>query len=187
MTDFFYFDFDECIRKVITSLENYFGYYQLARKKGAIYPVGIDGKIRQLVHCYIQTEYYDHSEDDLKILRDNICFVYDIRCEIVYNDLMLKLDDKDNLIFCRRAVKTLLKIYQSSFIKEDNRYDYIFSFYRHFESLLTQVTGLNLDQLGTVSKNALVPKDVKSGIGNMKIEQKINGKQWCALQTLTLS
>lgn len=29
MTEYFYFNLDECVRKVITSLENYFIYYNL--------------------------------------------------------------------------------------------------------------------------------------------------------------
>ena len=60
------------------------------------------------VRKYITEAYYPLKERDSKILRDNILFVYKIRNLIVHNKLRLSTD---NLMFCKKAIGTLLYIY----------------------------------------------------------------------------
>lgn len=173
MTDFFYFDFDECVRKVITSFENYFIYYKIKSPEGVIYDDYTGKKkFKKFVSWHLKEKNYHHRQDDLQILQDNILFIYHVRCNIVHNELRLKLDDKDNQFFCMVAIRTLLKIYQSNFVKNDDKFDYIFSFESQFVMLLDGVTGLNLDDLEKANKNFATPK---SAISGMKIGRKING------------
>ncbi|MFZ2189878.1 MAG: hypothetical protein WA057_01130 [Candidatus Magasanikiibacteriota bacterium] len=168
MTNFFYYELDDCIRQIITSLENYLKYYKLESFKNDIkYPQYIGkSKFKKSVYCHIQKKYYDNTkEEDLEVLRENVSLIYDKRCEIVHDELRLKFD---NHFFCRKAIITLLKIYQSNLIKNDNKFDYIFSFYSQFEAILNLFTGLNLDELEKASNKILKPNKIKSSISDLK-------------------
>lgn len=145
MTEYFYFNLDECIRKIITSLENYFKHYKLNLLKGVKYPLEIENSnFKKLIFSYVTENFYHYKEDKLSLFRDTLYKIYDIRCQIVHDNLRLKLD---NLKLCREAVTTLCYLYQSDFIKKEGLYDYIFSFYTHFDILVTIATGVNLDKL----------------------------------------
>lgn len=179
MTEYFYYDLDECVRKIITSLENYFKFYNLKIKKDIDYPSNIENsKFKKLIYCYIQEDYYKYKERDLCILRENIAFVYDTRCDIVHDKLRLR---GDNLVFCHKAIKTLSYIYQSVFIDNDSKHNYIFSLYSHFDIITNVIVGLNLDQLekaaslpsiATVKNSDDMNKNIFS---SLKITEKING------------
>ena len=146
MTEYFYFNLDECIRKVITSLENYFIQYELkVLENKSLWSRIINfrrTKFEKLVRNYVVEEYYKYKERDLKILRKNILFVYDVRNQIVHNRLRIDLDNK---MFCKKAIGTLQYIYQSQFIAKDNKWDYIFGLNVQFLGIADMVIGLNLD------------------------------------------
>ncbi|MFA5210983.1 MAG: SEC-C metal-binding domain-containing protein [Patescibacteria group bacterium] len=178
MTEYFYYNPDECIRKIITSLENYFIYYNLKSNnklsKFNIFKKNI--KFRRLVDKYIREEYYSYKEENLKILRNNILYFYHIRNLIVHDKLRLNLE---NLMFCKKAIGTLFYIYQSSFISNDGKFNYIFSFDMQFKLIVDRMLGVNLDRLKKIKdskrKHSII--DNKDGLdkiifNNLKITKK---------------
>lgn len=154
MTEYFHFNINGCIRKVITSLENYFNYYKLKPKRPNIITSLFHnsmGRFYHLVTNNIIEKYYDYTDRDLKILRENIAYVYKIRNLIVHDKLRPNVD---NLHFCYKAIMTLLYIYQSNQTKQDGKYDYIFSQHMHFKTIVNMVTGLNLDRLAKAEEKS---------------------------------
>lgn len=163
MTEYFYFNLDECVRKVITSLENYFIYYNLKAPAKIGFWSKLFGlrksKFKKLVGEYITEKFYGFKERDLKILRDNILFVYQIRNLIVHDKLRLKLD---NLMFCKKAIGTLLYIYQSKFVYDDGKKDYIFAFDMQFKMIADMIIGLNLDHFEKAEKSTKQPEIIRN-------------------------
>ena len=163
MTEYFYFNLDECVRKVITSLENYFIYYNLKAPTDAGFWLRFFGirksKFKKLVNEYIAEKYYGFKDRDLKILRENILFVYQIRNLIVHDKLRLKLD---NLMFCKKAIGTLLYIYQSKFVSADGKKDYIFAFDMQFKMIADMIIGLNLDHFERAEKSTKQPELIRN-------------------------
>lgn len=164
MSEYFYFNLDECVRKIITSLENYFRYYKLSVEKNngllSFFSFKKYYKFKALVNKYLTEKYYVVKERDLKILRENILFVYEIRNSIVHNKLRLKLD---NLMFCKKAIGTLLYIYQSKFTAEDGKKDYIFLAYdMQFKMIADQILGVNLDNLEKAFKSKRKPEIISN-------------------------
>lgn len=138
MTNYFSFEFDECVRRVITSLENYFIHYDLKKQPEK-------GWLKNRISTYIIEEYYGAYKDrDLKIIRENILFIYKLRNLIVHDKIRLEIN-KSNIMLCKKAIGTLLYIYQSKFVRDDGKYDYIFSFHGEFKGIADIVLGLNLD------------------------------------------
>lgn len=154
MVDYFYFNLDECVRKIITSLENYFIYYNLKAPIKDNFWSKLFGerknKFKKLVNEYITKKFYGFKDRDLKVLRDNILFVYGIRNLIVHDKLRLRLD---NLMFCKKAIGTLLYVYQSKFVYKDGKKDYISSFDMQFKIIADMIIGLNLDNFEGAEKN----------------------------------
>lgn len=144
MSEYFYFNLDECIRKVITSLENYFIYYKL--EPGQKPP---DSKFLRKIRDHISEKVYPFKERDLSIVRDNISFVYNVRGDIVHNKLRL---NKNETVFCKKAIGTLLYIYQSKYTNEDGKARHIFSIDMHFK-MLTDLIAPNLDLFEKAEKN----------------------------------
>jgi hypothetical protein len=156
MTLYFNYNLDECIRKIITSLENCFRHYKLmSLNKNWIDKIiskflpHFRPKFKQIVNTYITEPYYPYKEKYLKILRENILFVYHVRNKIVHDKLRMKFE---NRWFCKKAIGTLLYIYQGSFIDKTTR-EYIFSLYQQFLLLDMQfLRGLNLEEIKRTKK-----------------------------------
>lgn len=162
MSEYFYFNLDECIRKIITSLENYFIYYKLKPSNEVTFWTKIfnrkPAKFKKLVNEFITEANYPKGRK-LKILRENILFVYKIRNSIVHDRLRLKLN---NLMFCKKAIGTLFYIYQSNFVCEDGKKDYIFAFDMQFKMIADMIIGLNLDNFEREEKSKIKPKIIKN-------------------------
>lgn len=180
MTEYFYFNLDECIRKVITSLENYFIFYRLKppieSNLLSRFFYRNSGKFKKLVNEFIKENCYPFKERDLKILRENILFVYKIRNWIVHDKLRLKLD---NLMFCKKAIGTLLYIYQSKFTYNDKKKDYIFALDMQFKMIADMIIGLNLDNFEKAERSKRKPEIIsnddelnKSMFSSLKITRK---------------
>lgn len=180
ITEFFYFNLDECIRKIITSLENYFIFYNLQPKTTDDFLLKFLNhkkfKFTKLINEYIKESYYPSKERDLKILRDNILFIYKIRNLIVHDKLRISLDEQ---MFCKKAILTLLYIYQSNFINNDGKKEYIFAFHMQFTMIADMLIGLNLDHFEKADKNDSSSKIIKNHddlnkymFGNLKITKK---------------
>lgn len=152
MTEYLYYNLDECLRKIITSLENYFIFYNLKIKQRSLLSKIFFkkiSKIEKLINLYVTEEYYEYKERDLKILRENIIFIYHVRCLIVHDKLRLKTND---LMICKKAIGTLLYIYQSKLISANGQYSYLFSFDMQFKMIADMLTGVNLDFMEKISK-----------------------------------
>lgn len=156
MTEYFYYNPDECIRKIITSLENYFIHYNLKsnKKRFSLNIFKKDIKFKRLINKYIVKEYYAYKERDLIILRKNILYIYYIRNLIVHDKLRLNLE---NLMFCKKAIGTLFYIYQSSFISDDGKWNYIFSFDMQFKLIVDGILGVNLDKIKKMENSKYSP------------------------------
>lgn len=83
-------NYDDCIRKIITSVENTFDKCRV-KKNGEGFP---DTLNRVLARNFIGTE----------AVRKNIAFIYRIRNKIVHDKLRIKYDQG---WFCDRAMRTL--------------------------------------------------------------------------------
>ena len=101
-------------------------------------------KVKNLINKYVNEEYYHYKERDLKILRENILYIYSKRNEIVHDKLRINLD---NQFFCKKAIGTLLYIYQSKFIINNDKFNFIFSFYSQFLMINDIIMGMDLDYL----------------------------------------
>ena len=149
--------------QVVTSLENYYIYYNLKVPINSNFWSKLFGlrknKFKKLVNEYITEKFYGFTDRDLKILRDNILFVYGIRNLIVHDKLRLKLD---NLMFCKKAIGTLLYIYQSKFVYEDGKKDYIFAFDMQFKMIADMIIGLNLDHFEKAEKSTRQPEIIRN-------------------------
>lgn len=147
MTSYFQYDLDEGIRKVITSLENCFSIYRLIPKSEnflarLFQPIfGKRFKIRKLINEYVKENYYPYIERDLAILRTNILFIYHLRNLVVHDRLRIH---PSQTTVCRKAIGTLLYLYQGKFLKDEHR-AYIFSFYSQFISIYEQYNGYSLE------------------------------------------
>ena len=136
-----------------------------------------------MVNDYITESYYPFKERDLEILRENILFIYKIRNLIVHDKLRLKLD---NLMFCKKAIGTLLYIYQSKFTYNDGQKDYVFAFDMQFKMIADMIIGLNLDNFEKAENSKRKPQTIsnddelnKSMFSSLKItkEQKRTAKK----------
>lgn len=156
MTEYFYFNLDECIRKVITSLENYFIYFKLKPKNKKSFLQKIfaknkkpGSKFRNQVDQFIIDKYYAYKERDLKILRENIISIYNLRNKIVHDELRIKLS---NTMVCKKAIGTLLYIYHSSFATKELGGEYIISLDMQFKMIADDLLGNNLDNFAKAEK-----------------------------------
>lgn len=131
-TCYFGYDINEGIRKIITSLENYWINYNLKKKNKSF---------KELVDLYIIEENYSYKEHNLKIIRKNIKYIYDIRNLIVHNKLRLKADD---IYLLKMAIGSLSYIYQGKLISIEH-FNYVFSLTQQFIGIDLEFNGLNLD------------------------------------------
>jgi len=150
MTEYFYFNLDECVRKVITSLENYFIFYKLEPK--TLPPP--KRKFQRLVGDYIVETLYPYKERDLKVIRENILFVYELRNKIVHDKLRL---NPENTMVCKKAIGTLLYIYQSNYTTNDGKRKHIFSLDMHFK-MVADMMSPNLDMFEKAEKSTKEPE-----------------------------
>ncbi len=131
MACYFEYNFDECIRKIITSLENYFDEYGLNAPRGLMRKIfKVPGwKMFDLVHKYINKPFYLINEEYLKIIRENILYIYKLRVQIVHKKLRIS---PQNDILCKKALITLCIIYESAFCGEVSHY--IFNLQEQFRA-----------------------------------------------------
>jgi hypothetical protein len=147
MTSYFQYDLDGCVRKVITSLENCFSHYALSassenlwsRLKASV--IGRRTKIRRLVNEYVKEGRYHYTERDLKVLRENILFIYGLRNLVVHDKLRI---NPSQAFICRKAIGTLLYLFQGNFLSDEHR-AYIFSFYGQFIVIDGEHSGTSLE------------------------------------------
>lgn len=154
MTSYFQYNFDDSFRKVITSLENCFSHYRLGTPKDNIWDKLLSLikirrlKIRKLISFYITPQFFPYKERDLKIIRDNILFIYKARNLIVHD--RLRVGPKNDSI-CIKAIHTLLYIYQGSFVPKAHR-EYISTLNPQFLLLRETYSGVDLERIERAEK-----------------------------------
>lgn len=160
MTAYFQYDLDNCVKKIITSLENCILHYKLIPHKPTLaskikWFFYRRTKFRRTVEHYVQEKNYAYKERDLKILRDNILFIYHLRNLVVHDKLRI---DPSQTTVCKQGIGTLLYIYQGSFLSNEHR-TYIFSFYSQFMNLYTQYSGESLEHTQHMNNNSKAGRD----------------------------
>lgn len=119
-----YFDnnFDDCIRKIITSVENFFEFKKFrGRRKFLVFrPKKFIGIVKKNI--------YSNKELPRKVITSNLILVYKTRNKIVHGNS--RLSYKSNL-FCRKAIHTLFYLYQLV-ARDQNMVSYAFSLGQQF-------------------------------------------------------
>lgn len=171
MTYYFSYNFDECIRKIITSLENYFIYYDIKPPRNkrinnlkSFFDYILNRrniKFSKQVKYYIVEKNYSYNEKHLQVLRDNIMFIYFLRNKIVHDQLRFRLE---NEMVCKKGIGTLLYIYQSKQNVRKKLFDYIFSLDMQFKMISDNLLWMNLDWIQRAERNAKKEKNVDNKI-----------------------
>ncbi|WP_067621139.1 hypothetical protein [Alicyclobacillus acidiphilus] len=133
MTCYFSFSLDECIRKIITSIENFFTLRRIYADK-----------FKKKLNLCLQERYYPVNWGPyLSILKRNIEFIYGVRNNIVHNTFRM---DYQHRFICKKGIGTLSYIYQSS-LNEPEVVRYTRALTQQFLLFETQYSGINLDIL----------------------------------------
>lgn len=136
---------DECIKKCITSVENFFNKNNLTCKK-IINPDGSQkSKFESIVLTFIYSEFIGK-----KIVANNLIFLYKLRNKIVHADLRIR---HENAWISKKAIGTLNYLYQ--FLNKDpETKDYISFLAGQFLMLDKFTQGENLDHIRQREENS---------------------------------
>jgi hypothetical protein len=132
------YSLDECVRKTITSLGNYFHRNSL---KGTFK--------KRLSKCLIPSNYPHNWRPYLNILEDNISLIYLFRNNIVHDKLRLDFSDR---WLCKKGIGTLSYIYQSQ-LNNEQTIKYVIAIAQQFLLLDNVLRGYKLDDLREADKD----------------------------------
>lgn len=160
-TSYFYYDLDDCIRRTITSLENFF------------ILKGIQGSFKTKLNKILNSKYYLRQwEKYIKVFYSNMEYIYQIRNAIVHNKFRMPFEHKN---ICKRGIGTLNYIYQSSLINERS---YIRSLVQQFLFIDGICSGVNLDYISELrKKDGVIVKDINQLDEIMFTDLKISEEQ----------
>ncbi|MFL0168153.1 hypothetical protein [Candidatus Clostridium helianthi] len=114
MTCYYKYNLDECIRKIITSLENY---YSLNKIKGENSKINKKGTfLAKTEELLSNKDNFILPENILKIAYNNIWILYKIRNKIVHDHYRLDYDDR---WVCSRGINTLYNVFNNKINKEE--------------------------------------------------------------------
>ena len=134
MNCYLYWDNDECIRKLISSLETYFFDYNIRRKKSFM---------NRLNDSLQHGKYLKNWQSYFYIWKSNIRFIYQLRNKIVHEGIKIK--PQDRWIY-KIGIGTLSYIYQNNIIEYNIR-EYIKSLANQFLLITFSIERSNLDEL----------------------------------------
>jgi len=138
MRSYLYHDYDECIRKLITSVENFYDH------------LGLSGTFKSKLQKIIQDKYYLKRWDEyLPIFRSNLSFIYALRNSIVHNKLRLTSSDSS---IVKRGIGTLFYVYQNSQL-ESHIFDYTYHLGIQFQVVNNHTCGHIPDSMMKDSKH----------------------------------
>jgi len=198
MTCYFDNNFDECIRKLITSLENFFIYakikgdfsshpnfvcryfesfVQKIHDKYGLMNVEIKrGTFNSKLHDCLNERNYPQWRKHTPIVEENIRFLYKVRNSIVHKKYRLSEEDK---WICGNGIVTLSYFFQNSFVdKSVSRY--ISALNMQFNMLSPTYQGMSLDklrELKTRSSNAKLITSHQELDNSIFLSLKIGEKQ----------
>jgi len=147
MTSFLFNNYDDCIRKIITSLENFF----FQNKFGNIFVMNLK-KLTTGDYSPPKWKIY------MPILYDNMLFIFKLRNKIIHENLRINYDA---LWFevCGKAIDTLQYLYQNS-LNKNIGWRYFVRMSSQFHALIDSSRIMNLDELEKLKTND--KKDVKT-------------------------
>ncbi len=130
-------NYDDCIRKVITSIENSFRFYNLKGKRKSLF--FRNNKFNNIIKNNI-----NGKDIGQKVIASNLIFIYKIRCKIVHDKFRIKYN---NGWICKKGIGTLFYLYQ--FLDRNNKQilDYIHSLQTQFLMLDMFCQGTNLEDV----------------------------------------
>jgi len=130
-------NYDDCIRKIITSVENSFRFYNLKGKRKSLF--FHNNKFNNIIKNNISGK--DISQ---KVIASNLIFIYKIRCKIVHDKFRIKYN---NGWICKKGIGTLFYLYQ--FLNKDDKQflDYVLSLQQQFLMLDMFCQGINLEDV----------------------------------------
>jgi hypothetical protein len=178
MTCYFNNNFDECIRKIITSVEIFFIYADI---KGSYTPhpkifcrylesfiqkihdryglMNIEikrGTFNSKLHDCLNDRYYPQWREYTPILEENIKFLYKVRNSIVHKKYRLSEEDK---WLCSIGIMTLSYFFQTSLVDKSVR-RYISPFDLQFNMFIPLYQGISLDKLREARANSSNEKTI---------------------------
>lgn len=154
--DYFRGDFDNCVRRIITSVENFFDFKELNVKQK--YPWW-----RPIARLTARKPTFKDILNDLRrksrfigheVVSENLLFLYKIRNKITHSSL--RIHQENGWWFCGKALETLQYLYQ--FLdggEEGSNGAYAFRTYGFANSLLHQTRGLTVEQSEELGRGML--------------------------------
>jgi len=129
---FFSKNFDECIRKCVTAIDNYF------------LNIKMKGRFREkLAKLLVKANYLENWAPYLEILKHNINFIYDLRNKIVHDELRLTYR---NSMICDKAFGTLSYLFRN-YLNDNDTNKYIYRLLQEFKLIQLITVGMSLDEL----------------------------------------
>jgi len=133
--------YDDCVRKVITSAENAFRFYNLKGDRTFLFL-----KNRKFESIIKRNIYSKNLANE--VIANNLIFIYKLRNKIVHHKFRIRFE---NGWICKKAIGTLFYLYQ--FLSKDvQTKEYIFSLQMQFLMLDNFCKGTNLENLEKIGK-----------------------------------
>lgn len=143
--DFFRGDYDSCVRRMVTSVENALSFYELHKKEQVPWwniPAWFRRKssFRGSVNSLFKgSDYLGH-----KVVRENLLFFYNVRNKITHE--ALRIHPENGWWFCLKGLKTVQYLYQFLDGKgENSRGAYVFRTYAFADFLFIQTRGSTVE------------------------------------------
>jgi hypothetical protein len=178
MESFIKYDFNNCIRQIITSLEDCCHFYKLKVQKLPFFIdllINYKGRIPKIIQKYIKN----------LTIKNNLLFLYSLRNKIVHKGFIIK---PEHGWICKKGIGTMSYVFQNPFINEIEK-EYLFLLVSQFLLIINEINGLDLEdikkwhqyfnELSEVKKDKFVIKSSKdldkfifSGLEITKKEKK---------------
>ena len=145
ITCYLNYNFDESVRKVITSLENFFHETHNSEKT-------FKAKLKK---CIVADNYPSNWNKYLVIFVNNILIMYGIRNNIVHNKLRL---NGSHTLICMKGMYTLFYIYQCA-LNDKQTTDFIRSLNMQFNLIQSVSKGRDLDDFAIMQDKPKISID----------------------------
>lgn len=136
ITYYFSYNFDEAVRKTITSLENFFHQTN----------TNADTFKKKLEKCFIKENYPSNWDNYFHIFKRNIGIIYKIRNGIVHDKLRL---NNEHSLICRKGIFTVFYIYRGAQNDAETR-RFVYTINMQTELIEQMIRGTNLDELNKI-------------------------------------
>jgi hypothetical protein len=133
MESYIKYNFNDCIRQIITSLEDCLCFYKLKVRKLPFFIdllVNYKGRVPRLIEKYIQHQ----------IVRKNLMFIYKLRNKIVHEGFIIK---PEYGWICKKGIGTMSYVFQYPFINKTEK-EYLFLLVNQFLLIVNEIGGLDL-------------------------------------------